>query len=156
MRCQDLDAKLADYLRDELAPAERQAVTAHLRGCERCRGEVEQAARLWQALDAPPPGPSPAMSGTFYAMLSGEVARRELQTLERGGTRVAGPAGLFGRLWPTRPAWALSYSLALLLSGVLLGEGLRPAGSLIDNEQFPALSQERLVQLCSVQGQGQG
>lgn len=156
MRCQDLDAKLADYLRDELAPAERQAVAAHLRDCERCRGEVEQAARLWQALDKPPPAPSPAMGGRFYAMLSGEVARGELRTLERGGAPAGRPPGLFGRLWPTRPAWALSYSLALLLSGVVLGEGLRPAGSLMNNEQFPALSQERLVQLCSVQGQGQG
>jgi anti-sigma factor RsiW len=44
MNCQELEAKLADYLGGELDAAGRQAVAAHLAGCDACRREVDELA----------------------------------------------------------------------------------------------------------------
>ena len=50
--------ELIAYLRDELAPAERQRVEAHLVACAECRHEQEAFAQILGGLAAtPPPGP---------------------------------------------------------------------------------------------------
>ena len=44
MNCRELEAKLADYLGDELDAVSRQAVVEHLAGCDACRGELDALA----------------------------------------------------------------------------------------------------------------
>jgi len=58
MDCEALESQLIDYLKDELAPGEREVVDAHLAGCEACRTELH------------------ALEATF------DVLRRELVPIE--------------------------------------------------------------------------
>jgi hypothetical protein len=50
MRCEDISAKLADYLAGSLADAERQALESHALACPACREELEGAREMWQRL----------------------------------------------------------------------------------------------------------
>lgn len=61
--CREVLARLSDYLDDELAPAERRQVEAHLRGCDWCErfgGEMAQTIeglrRAMPTAEAAPPG----------------------------------------------------------------------------------------------------
>lgn len=75
MRCEDLSAKLADYLSagtaSALTDAERQALENHALSCPACREELEDARDTWERLgrvraDAPDTG---AMRARFDAMM---------------------------------------------------------------------------------------
>ena len=49
LSCEQVLARLSDYLDGELAPADRAQVEAHLRGCDACArfgGEVAETLRL--------------------------------------------------------------------------------------------------------------
>ena len=54
MNCQDIDARLADYIGEELDAGERAAVDAHLAQCSKCRAEVHALGDTIEALRALP------------------------------------------------------------------------------------------------------
>lgn len=89
---------LAAYVDGELDAADRRAVQAHLRSCERCRGEVEMARVARDALTSLPEVPAP--EGTAFRVL--REARRPPAT---------------GRVWRIATAVGVAASLA---AGVLV------------------------------------
>jgi anti-sigma factor RsiW len=66
---------LVPYAKDELAPAERARVDAHLDGCERCRVALADVQAVLGALG---PGPAPAEPhwGRYRAQLRARLAER--------------------------------------------------------------------------------
>jgi hypothetical protein len=105
---------LAGYVDGSLAPAEREEVELHLRGCARCREDVTAAERSRNLLKELPEVPAPD-----------GLARRAVREAEAGvgpaspgraGTRPAGP----GRTTPTAYRWvAAAAAAAAVFSGVV-------------------------------------
>ena len=68
--CSQVLAGLSDYLDDELEPAAREQVEAHLRGCERCLrfgGAIGGVVRALRADAGPAPDEAPALSAAELA-----------------------------------------------------------------------------------------
>jgi anti-sigma factor RsiW len=104
MNCQELEAKLADYLGGELDAAGRQAVAAHLAGCDACRREVDE------------------LAGTVSQMqrLDTVDARRAAEATS--GLRVVRERPLILRL-----AWTAVRAAAFIGIGLLLGRAMAPS-----------------------------
>ena len=125
MRCQDVNAQLADYLAGELPEPRRQEVEQHLGMCQCCRDEADGHEEMWHALGGVAPGSadSTAMRARFAAMLEGyghglERARAS-RLRERAATAIT-------RWWPRQPALQAALSAALLLIGVFVGRQTEP------------------------------
>ena len=86
--------RLVPYLRNELAAAERAAVTAHVEGCAECRAALADFAALAERLArAPEPAP-PIHWGAFRAELRDALARRAGQGRPRRWSLGPLPAAL--------------------------------------------------------------
>jgi anti-sigma factor RsiW len=146
MNCEHCKAALVEYCRNEL-PADTQAqVTGHLATCTGCSTELAALRQLGALLDTEEQ-PSPRLRANFLARLE-EASRTgvPVQTATRG------LATLFRELWPSRPLGAFSYSLALVVCGMVSGQ-LLPPGSLGlgTTAQFSnRIPAEQLIQLCAV------
>src|SRR5262245_34147902 len=95
----DRDASLVAYLYDDIAPGERDAFSAHLKTCARCRAELDEltGVRAQLAKWAPP---EPAFS-------AGLASHQPPATSDRSW-------------WRDIPAWA-QVAAALLFLGVSAG-----------------------------------
>lgn len=152
MECEDVKASLLEHLRAELQPGQQAEVERHLDTCSSCALAYATAAASWRALDDSPGEASPRLREGFYSMLGKESAARA-GVSGTGRERRAFLARF------SRPTWVYAYSFLLMLSGMLVGESLRPAERLVGVELFAQasegeLTRERLVQLCSVSGAG--
>lgn len=107
MSVDHVEALLIPYLRGELAPAERQALEAHLAGCRTCAHRREEFARLIADLAQVMPSPPAVHWGAYRAELRQKLDRRVAPV---GGRRV----------WFLRPVPA---ALATGLVAVLLYVG---------------------------------
>jgi negative regulator of sigma E activity len=61
MRCEEVEARLGDYVEGTLGPSERHAVEAHLRECAACAtlaGDLARVHQLAASLDRLPPPPA--------------------------------------------------------------------------------------------------
>ena len=112
MNCTQCREYLMDQQRDLLALPAREALGAHVEQCASCATYARGLDEIFLALDQQEP-PSPALQGRFEARLSREVSAGTLPATSR--------AGLFERLWPSRPAWALCYSFTLVSMGLMGG-----------------------------------
>ncbi|HET7343691.1 MAG TPA: zf-HC2 domain-containing protein [Methylomirabilota bacterium] len=70
------ETELIALVRDELAPAERARVAAHLEGCAECRRAAEESRALLQALAASAPPPPAVDWGRYQADLRARVGAR--------------------------------------------------------------------------------
>ncbi len=84
MRCGEIRDKLGPYVDDEVSPAVRSAIAAHVCECNHCRGEIERLQDLGERIKAGGPGgPPQALWGRIEARLlegpepqrAGRVAR---------------------------------------------------------------------------------
>ena len=75
MSCNDFLSLLHPYFDGEASPVQREAVDDHLVACETCRIALEELRLTWQALDALPEPPVPAVSA--------EVVLRDARSQER-------------------------------------------------------------------------
>jgi len=111
MRCREVQRKLELFVAQELAPAERERVEAHLASCARCREALERARSLEKVLVAPPVPPLPE---GFAERVVGR-ARNERAAVARPAPRPE----------LARPAWqriGLSVgTAAAVAAGLLLG-----------------------------------
>jgi anti-sigma factor RsiW len=114
------ETALMPYVRDELAPAERARVAAHLEGCDRCRVALADVRAVLGAL-APVPVPAEPHWGRYRAELRARLAERS-----------QGP-----RWWQRPMPIALSAGLAaaLLLFTLLPPPMEKPATNLTQIEE---------------------
>jgi hypothetical protein len=120
MTCHDIQDKFADYLTGSLDGEEREAVRSHISSCAACRTELEDLTAVWAKLGVlPVEQPSGELRHRFYSMLE------EYKNGRESSAEDARRAPLFSRWreWLTfrRPAFAASFSAALLLVGLGLG-----------------------------------
>jgi len=72
--CNDVKSLLIDYLDGQLAPAIRDKVDEHLRGCMDCREEIVQFKKLFEEMASTKlERPSPALKENFNLMLQSEL-----------------------------------------------------------------------------------
>jgi anti-sigma factor RsiW len=127
-------AELSPELARELSPDQQAAVSAHLQTCATCAKAALALRELNVLLDTDVQ-PSPGLRTQVLARLQQEAAGNRTGALSSLST-------LFMALWPSRPIGAFSYSLALVLCGMLSGQ-LLPLGA-------ADIPPERLYQLCPV------
>jgi len=128
MRCEDVQAQLADHLAGTLPPDEEQQLMAHVRGCPACADEVEGLSETWAMLGAVKADrPDPAvMRARFTAALHGYEQGRHMLPARR--QRVT---------WYGMQAAAAA---ALLVLGVALGR--QSAASPPPDPQIAGLREE--------------
>jgi len=134
MTCDKIQDKFADYLTGDLDEAGRTEVQAHILGCAACREDLENLTVIWAKLGVlPEEQPGGAVRTRFYTMLEGYKDKLDAAAAP-GRPRFAD--------WFSfrRPAFAASFSAALLLVG--LGAGWLLSGGRRSGESFAALSRE--------------
>lgn len=133
--------QFADWLSDELSPADRTALDAHLAHCPACQRELAAFQRVWQGLgQVPTPEPGPQVQTRFYAMLDDMVAAEK--TRQQSGWK-----GFFEKLnRAATPAWASRLAYSLLLLGLGVG-----AGYWIQERKTPDVAYQRQIDALSAQ-----
>ena len=140
IQCEQAQLWLAEDRPHNLTMPEQQALTQHMQGCAACAAEAAELQEL-QHLLAREQSPSPLARARFLAALQQESLHQP--PVVAGGN---GVATFFRSLWPSRPAWGLGYSAALLVVGLVAGQLLPPRSLGVG----PQLSEERLVHMCAV------
>jgi Putative zinc-finger/HEAT repeats len=134
MTCDKIQDKFADYLTGDLDEAGRAEVQAHILGCAGCREDLENLTVIWAKLGVlPEEQPGSAVRTRFYTMLEAYKDKVDAGAAP-GRPRFAD--------WFSfrRPAFAASFSAALLLVG--LGAGWLLSGGRRSGESYAALSRE--------------
>ena len=118
MKCEEVLDRIADYVTENLDAESRSRIERHVPDCAACREEVDQVKTLWASL------------GTIPASDPGPELRRHvegiLQAYEQGMHHPS-PSLSQGMnvwmtwWWPRQPALQLGLAIALLISGVILG-----------------------------------
>jgi len=134
MNCPKTRDQFADYLMGDLDEAAREDVQSHISVCPACRKEIETLSAVWTRLGVLRiEQPTEALRARFYSMLESykDGIREESRPVERPlGTRSS-------RLWKAardfttfkRPAFAMTFSFALLIAGIGIGYFLSSGGS---------------------------
>lgn len=156
MNCEHCQTLFFDYERKTLTPKAEQELTAHLQGCAHCATTLANLQQVNQLLDLQH-APSPGAEARFRERL-----QREAQAgVQRQAALAATSSSLFGTLqhlwrkyWPAQPLGGFSYSVALLLLGLVGGQSLPPRsfgfGAEASQLSEQPFSRERLIQLCAV------
>mgnify|MGYP002780819552 CR=1 FL=1 len=133
--------QFADWLSNELSPADRTALDAHLAHCPACQRELAAFQRVWQGLgQVPTPEPGPQVQTRFYAMLDEMVEAEKTRQL-------SGWKGFFEKLnRAATPAWASRLAYSLLLLGLGVG-----AGYWIQERKTPDVAYQRQIDALSAQ-----
>ncbi|HLZ89164.1 MAG TPA: HEAT repeat domain-containing protein, partial [Puia sp.] len=126
---------LTRFLHEELSGEEREQVEAHLTECAECRREWESLRRIWGMLDeVPVPEPAAGAQLRFDAMLDGykESLGQSAGMSAGASAGMEGRGSLIGmegrgggslwallrRLFAGHPAFALGYSLLMVVAGL--------------------------------------
>jgi len=134
--CSDIVPLLIDYIDGQLAPAIREKVTEHLRGCTDCSHEVEQFKKLFDEMATVKlEQPSPALKENFNIMLQSELniaATTEMLKKRKEA-----------KLVPVNPArtWMQIAASILLVAGALF-VGMQLGGRKIANSEVAELKAE--------------
>ncbi|MCG8414710.1 MAG: zf-HC2 domain-containing protein [Pseudomonadales bacterium] len=151
MSCDSTRRQLISFLKNELDPGDQLQMESHLGECEACRATLRHFETLWLNLDEGSElQPSSASHDRFHAFLDNEIA---LVAHNSGDSNpVHSWTSWFEKLWPSSPGGAVAYSLAIVLSSFLIGQGLPsgffPTRATTDNEV--ASIQEELAELRDV------
>jgi len=122
MNCALASHILPDYLSESLSQEQELEFLSHLAACETCRTETERLGSLWKGLALLPatmPEPGSNVRDRFYESLT--AYRQGLESARSGWKEK------LAALWPRQPAWQMGISFALLVLGVGVGYGIRPA-----------------------------
>src|SRR4030095_13329869 len=134
--CSDISPLLIDYIDGQLAPAIRDKVAEHLRGCADCRNEVEQFKQLFDEMATVKlEQPSPALRENFNLMLQSELniaATTEMLKKRKEANVVP--------IKPKRVWMQIAASILLVTGGVLAGMAFGNRG--VSNIEFAALKAE--------------
>jgi len=142
MTCEETKLLLAEYWSESLGEAQELALETHIAQCDACRSEAERLGAMWKSLALIPGStkdfePGPAMRTRFYETLG--AYRQGLESAPRRGLRERILA-----LWPKQPQWQMAAGFALLVIGLGVGYGMRPADGRVRGEApNPELAQLR-------------
>lgn len=124
--CSDISPLLIDYIDGQLAPAIRDKVAEHLRGCADCRNEVEQFKQLFDEMATVQlEQPSPALRENFNLMLQSELniaATTEMLKKRKEANVVP--------IKPKRVWMQIAASIILVAGGLIAGMLINNNGSL--------------------------
>jgi len=119
MKCGYDKEQLTRLLHGELPEEERIGMETHLAQCNECRREWEGLRALWGMLDeVEVPGPSAEAQIRFDAMLDSYKG-----SVRSGNDEGAGLWSRLRQLFRGHPAFAVGYSLLLVLAGLGFGYG---------------------------------
>lgn len=153
MSCEELSEELSAYVDDELSPAERERLEAHLQGCDRCRLELQSlhtVSRLVASL--PQVEPAPAFADAIKAQLR-PPRRRWLRPISPFvGDLVPALAVAAVLLIAVTVTFVLPYLGGLRRQTQPLAEQARPASSPVPREAVrePDIVRERLDEIVIV------
>ncbi|MFQ5674279.1 MAG: zf-HC2 domain-containing protein [bacterium] len=120
MKCEQVIAKIPDYLTGALSDQILSRIEEHLLSCASCKAEVEGLSTTWEKLGKlPEKAPSEAVRTRFYAMLEAYQSGQAL-----AGSRPRLRAAMnhwLERWWPRQPVFQFGLALALLVIGLLGG-----------------------------------
>lgn len=143
MRCGYDKEQLTRLLHGELPEEERARLEAHLAECAECRQEWDAHRRLWAMLDeVAVPQPSAGAQSRFDVML--DTYKESAGAGEAGKSGVSGISARLRQLFAGHPAFAVGYSLLLVVAGLGFGYWLhRPepaSASGSDKKELVALT----------------
>jgi len=131
MICDRIREQIPACLAGRLDPAARERVIDHLDSCSACRAEMAELGVVWRGLEAmSEPEPSEALRTRFLEMLN--AYEEGYQEAQRKQAYAVPRKTWWAGLVPSRPAWQVAFSAALLLAGALGGRYLaapRPVAS---------------------------
>ena len=114
MRCEEVEAKMIDYLDDTLDDRLRQEIEKHLETCERCLDELRESQQVMQLISKDEMvKPEDSMRINFYHMLHSEIKKSE--------GRKAGSFQISSVPWYNLSRYRIAAGFALLICGTLLG-----------------------------------
>jgi anti-sigma factor RsiW len=102
-RCENIRARIALYLDDELEGNERSALEAHLNGCEKCRTIFESERRFLEALRQTQPlhtAPPSLRAGVESILSNGEITAAAERRQWPGAQSFWNQGGQRRQLWP--------------------------------------------------------
>jgi HEAT repeat protein len=132
MQCEEVREQFADYVIDQVAEPARSLVEQHLQACENCRAEAEELQTLWKTLGTLPAAePSTELRSRFDIMLEAYK-----HGLDHAPARSwwQGLNTWLGSWWPRQPILQLSFSMGLLILGLVIGRQVYP----VSNPTIPA------------------
>ncbi|HEY4334909.1 MAG TPA: zf-HC2 domain-containing protein, partial [Puia sp.] len=128
MKCGYDKEQLTRLLHGELSEEEQIAVETHLAQCNECRREWEGLREVWGMLDdVDVPGPSADAQIHFEAMLDSYKG-----SVRSGKYEGAGWWSRLRELFGGHPAFAVGYSLLLVVAGLGFGYGLHRPSPTVD------------------------
>lgn len=139
MKCEQVIAKIPDYLAGALSDQILSGIEDHLLSCASCKAEVEGLSTTWERLGKlPEEAPSEAVRTRFYAMLE---AYQSGQALAASRPRLrAAMNHWLERWWPRQPVFQFGLALALLVIGLLGGFTFKSASG--GNQDLTVLRSE--------------
>jgi len=146
MKCGYDKEQLTRLLHGELPEDERIGIETHLEHCNECRREWEGLLALWGMLDeVEVPQPSGDAQIRFDAMLDSYKG-----SVRSGNDAGAGLWSRLRELFRGHPAFAVGYSVLLVLAGLAFGYGLHrssPAGDSVSNSKELAALTEQIGEM---------
>jgi hypothetical protein len=141
MECEQVRQRLTDLLTGGAGGVDDPELRDHLERCDACREETAALERLWSGL-ARIPEPAPdlaAMRARFASMLEGYEHGRDganASALAGAQSRAGWDQmnGWLARWWPRQPLLQLAAGAALLVLGIAVGRGGRPAAAPVSDE----------------------
>jgi hypothetical protein len=142
MNCQRIQDSFIDYQTGILPTHESTAVREHLKTCLECQREWAGLQQTLLALDKlPEPEPSPRLRANFNVWL--ESAQVELDAPSPFALARSRLDSFFAALLPSRPALQFALTVAVLVTGVVLGPRILPSSEpAVIVQPDPATQQE--------------
>ena len=133
MKCEDVEARIIDYLDNNLTPQEKLDIESHLERCEKCLDEMNESQKMLNSIGGSKMElPDESLRINFYHMLHGEIIKNER---EFNSKEVKHPENRFNR-----NILMVAAGLALLITGSFIGifisTGIKNSKSVNDLSQL--------------------
>lgn len=117
MKCETDKEQLTLYMNNQLTAAQSAAVEKHITECAECRAQLEGNMQVWNLMEElPVPEPTANMQVKFDVML--DVYKKELEYKKRFAFN---PLAKLKQLFTFNPAFAMAYSVILIVVGLGIG-----------------------------------
>ena len=150
MKCEQVEAMIADFLQGSLPQGALLHFQAHTAHCVACRQSLESQQEMWDQLGHwQVEEPSRRLHDHFYNMLTSyQAGQAEAGGVDLPPRQVLRLEGRLRRLLPTRPGWQLLFVAAVFALGLWVGT--IPAGREVDALKVVKRDYEDLTQRASL------